>query len=73
MPSVVEHVATDFISQKIHSVARSFRHLSCVAASHILYFALYQHHHEMGQQEEPVVDICSPRRQFRSAMHEPVW
>ena len=31
------------ISQKIHNFARSFRRLSCIAASRILHVALYQH------------------------------
>ena len=49
------------ISRKIRNFARSFRRLSCVAASRILLYTntLYQ----MGQQEEPVIDTCSPRRQ----------
>ena len=49
------------ISRKISNFARSFRRLSCVAASRI---SLYTNtHHQMRQQEEPVIDTCSPRRQ----------
>ena len=49
------------ISWKNHNLARSFRRLSCVAASRILLYT--NTHYHMGQQEEPVVDTCSPRRQ----------
>ena len=49
------------ISRKIHNFVRSFRRLSCIAASRILLYT--NTHHQMGQQEEPVVDTCSPRRQ----------
>ena len=41
--------------------ARSFRRLSCVAAFRILLHT--NTHHQMGQQEEPVVDTLSPRKQ----------
>ena len=46
------------ISRKIHKFSRSFRRLSCIAASRILLYT--NTHHQMGQQEEPVVDTCSP-------------
>ena len=49
------------ISRHISNFARSFRLLSCVAASRILLYT--NTHHQMGQQEEPVMDTCSPRRQ----------
>ena len=49
------------ISRKISNFARSFRRLSCVAAFRI--FLYTNTHHQMGQQEEPVIDTCSPRRQ----------
>ena len=52
------------ISRKIRNFARSFRRLSCVVASRILlYTNTHQCHHQMGQQEKPVIDTCSPRRQ----------
>ena len=51
------------ISRKIRNFARSFRRLSCVAASRISHFALYQHPPSDGPEEEPVIDTCSPRRQ----------
>ena len=49
------------ISRNIRNFARSFRRLSCVVASRILLYT--NTHHQMGQQEEPVMDTCSPRRQ----------
>ena len=49
------------ILRNISNFVRSFHRLSCVAASRI---SLYTNtHHQMGQQEEPVIDTCSPRRQ----------
>ena len=49
------------ISWNISNFARSFRRLSCIAASRISHYTNI--HHQMGQQEEPVMDTCSPRRQ----------
>ena len=49
------------ISRNISNFARSFRRLSRVAASRILLYT--NTHHQMGQQEEPVMDTCSPTRQ----------
>ena len=49
------------IARKIRNFALSFFRLSCVAASRILLYT--NTHHQMGQQEEPVIDTCSPRRQ----------
>ena len=52
--------------------ACSFRHLSCIAAFCILLYT--NTHHQMGQQEEPVLIPAALRgKQFRWAMHEPVW
>ena len=48
------------ISRNIRNFARSFRRLSCVAASRIL---LYTNTHQLMGQQEPVMDTCSPRRQ----------
>ena len=61
LKSRVDHRLHFAISRKIRNFARSFRRLSCVAASHILLYT--NTHHQMSQQEEPVVDTCSPRRQ----------
>ena len=49
------------ISRNISNFGCSFRRLSCVAASRILLYT--NAHHQMVQQEEPVIDTCSPRRQ----------
>ena len=60
------------ISRKICNFAHSFCRLSCVAAYRILLYTNI--HHQMGQQEEPVIDTCSlGGKQFRWAMHEPMW
>ena len=49
------------ISRKMHNFEHSFIRPSCIAAFRILLYT--NTHHQMGQQEEPVVDTCSPRRQ----------